>query len=186
MKALTTIFTALATCILVVATTACATKSSGDPVSTNEPSDSLTSPPRSTSQTSQNPFTGIQSCKLLNEALNDFDFPEGERNDTAGPDGCQAQKLDYGVVGFSLQSGGTLADYPNDPSRAHRGNINGRPSIIESEGIGADGACGVAMEVPPQSRAIIEVTLQTGSTDEACDFVKDVGESIEPMLPNGE
>lgn len=186
MKVLTKIFTALAACIILVATTACATKSSGDPVSTSEPSDSLISHSRSTSQTSQNPFTGIQSCKLLNKALDDFDFPEGARDDTAGPNGCQAQKVDYGVVGFSLQSGGTLADYPNDPSHAHRGDINGRSSIIESEGIGAEGACGVAMEVPPQSRAIIEVTLQTGSTDEACDFVKEVGESIEPMLPNGE
>ncbi|SED71499.1 hypothetical protein SAMN04489727_9043 [Amycolatopsis tolypomycina] len=93
------------------------------------------------------------------------------------------KKAGYGVVGLALQPGQSINDIVTAPGKALTGDVNGRPAVQERDALGGTGSCDVSMEVKPKSRATVLVTLQTASTEEACQTANDVSTKVEPLLP---
>jgi hypothetical protein len=125
------------------------------------------------------PFARLNPCQILDQALTGQGYSAAKRSDADAAHNCDAKKTDYGVIGLALQPGQTIVD----PRKAVTGDVNGRPAVQEREALGGTGSCDVSMEVAPNSRATVLVTLQTAGTDEACRLVNDVSTKVEPLLP---
>lgn len=127
------------------------------------------------------PYGHLDSCDLLDKALDDKDFPPGERVDIESDNGCQAHNPDIAAISLNLTTDATLSRWA-DEELAHRGSIHGRTAVQEPEG---DDGCAVAMKVSSQAIASVGATTDV-DTDEACDMVTEVAKKVEPMLPGGE
>ncbi|WP_410636967.1 DUF3558 family protein [Amycolatopsis sp. lyj-346] len=178
---------AVVTVALTLTLTACtsqvggqATPSSQAPGSTAPSTDSATTDP-------DNPFSGVSSCSILNQALAGQGYPKAEPLVANPKQGCRTTKPASGNtpgvdVGLSLNPGRGYKENVGNPSQASEGNVNGRPAVMEREPLNAKGQCDVWLEVKPNSRAF--VLLASGSdTARACQLVEDVAAKVEPLLP---
>jgi hypothetical protein len=125
----------------------------------------------------------MNSCTVLDKALAGQGYPAGVPGDVDAKRSCDTEKSGYGTVSVSLQNGQKTEENVSDPSKASTGDVNGRPSIQIREGIGAKGQCEIRMTVEPDSRALVLVTLRTGTTDEACQASNDIAPRVETQLP---
>lgn len=173
---------------VLIAVGACSDTSGGEPNVAETTKTSLASNSNPSSRAERdagNPFEGMVACDVFDKALDkidDWDFPEGEPDDTAGDNGCGSAIPQKVSVGLTLQPGGTLKDFGDDPSKLYNGDIKGRSAVEKRDGY-ADGSCMLAMSVGANDRALLAVTSNTMSRDEGCDLVEDIARQVEPMLP---
>ncbi|SEP27767.1 hypothetical protein SAMN04489732_105245 [Amycolatopsis saalfeldensis] len=85
-------------------------------------------------------------------------------------------------VGLSLQDGQSYKDNISNPSQASPGTVGPRAAVEEREPVGAKGQCSIAIEVKPNSRALISVSVNS-DTDKACKTAESLAEKLEPLLP---
>jgi|SRR5699024_3913899 len=163
---------------LVVLLVSCSTNKDGSPTATSTTSESRMTDPTSESK----PLASLDSCTLLDKALDGRDFPDGERVDISSENGCQTNKPQVASYSLNLISGATLSQWA-DADNAHKGSINERSAIQEPSEETA--GCAVAMKISSDAIASVGVSRSNGSTDKACDLVTEVAETIEPMLPGG-
>ncbi|SNR68764.1 Protein of unknown function [Haloechinothrix alba] len=128
-------------------------------------------------------FAGVESCDLLDDVLRGEDFPPGEESTAGGENACQSSKSEFAAVGLNLQSDYAYDELSYAPEKIFPGDVNDRPANQVREAIGAEGSCDVSLHVEPNSRAIVSVSLRESDTDEACAFVEELAERLEPMLP---
>lgn len=134
----------------------------------------------------ENPFKGMVACDVFDKALDQMDerdFPDGEYDNSGGENGCRSTIPQDVSTGLTLQPGGTLEDFVDDPTKAYDGDIKGRRAV-EERGEYDDGDCMLAMAVGPNDRAFISVSSGTMSPDEGCDLVEDIARKVEPLLPD--
>jgi hypothetical protein len=165
---------------LSLALSACDSKVGGTPQAADTPPSSA---PATSGGNSSNPFGDRDPCKLLDQVLAGQGYAAAKRSDADAAHNCDTKKTDYGVVGLALQPGQTINQTITDPSKAVTGDVNGRAAVQERDALGGTGSCDVSMEVKPNSRATVLVTLQTASTDEACQLANDISTKVEPLLP---
>ncbi|MEU4251203.1 DUF3558 family protein [Amycolatopsis sp. NPDC026612] len=170
----------MATLALVLS--ACDSKVGGTPQAAGTPSSSPTST-TATGGSSDNPFAGMDPCKLLDQVLAGQGYPAAKRSDADAAHNCDTKKTDYGVIGLALQPGQTINEITTAPGKAVTGDVNGRPAVQERDALGGTGSCDVSMEAKPKSRATVLVTLQTAGTAEACGVANDVSSKVERLLP---
>ncbi|SNR68779.1 Protein of unknown function [Haloechinothrix alba] len=135
--------------------------------------------------TSGDPLDGLEACDLLDDALEGEGFPPGEVETAGGENGCMSSKSGTGTAGLDLQPGYVYDEFVFDKEKLHLGTVNQRHAMQIRDAIGAGGSCNVSMEVRPDSRAVVGVNMRHGDTDEACAFVEELAERLEPMLPGG-
>jgi hypothetical protein len=164
-----------------VALSACSVGGHATPDPSTGISPSSAASPSSSGPT--NPFAGMNSCTVLDKALAGQGYSAGVPGDVDAKRSCDADKAGYGTVSVSLQDGQKPEENIADPSKASTGDVNGRSSIQIRAGIGAKGQCEIRMEVQPDSRALVLVTLRTGTTDEACQASNDIAPNVETQLP---
>jgi|GEM_PF-3169850 len=166
----------------------CSDTSTGTPNTATSVAPSTTShgdPGPSMPSGSDNPFEGMVACDVLDTALDkleDWDFPDGEYDKSGGPNGCGSTIPQKVSVGLTLQPGGTLDDFVDDPTKAYDGDIKGRPAVEERDGY-EKGSCMLAMAVGPNDRAFLSVASADMSRDEGCNLVEDIARKVEPLLP---
>jgi hypothetical protein len=133
------------------------------------------------------PFSGVSSCSILDQALAGQGYPKAEPLVANPKQGCRTTKPASGDtpgvdVGLSLNPGRGYKENVGNPSQASEGQVNGRPAVLEREPENSPGQCDVWLEVKPNSRAF--VLLASGSdTTKACQLVEDVAAKVEPLLP---
>ncbi|WP_409466849.1 DUF3558 family protein [Amycolatopsis sp. GA6-003] len=135
---------------------------------------------------SSNPFAARNQCALLDQILADRGYPKAIPSIADSKRSCMAQKPgdgpDAGVIGLTLQDGQRYTDNIAEPSKAHAGNVNGRPLIEEREPIGSSGSCLIKLAVATNSRALIDVT-NGSDTDVACEAARKLAVKLDPLLP---
>jgi hypothetical protein len=125
----------------------------------------------------------MNPCTVLDQVLAGQGYPAAVPTTADAKRSCVSTKQGYGEIGVLLQGGQTIDENITDPSKASTGDVNGRRAIQIRNGLGGSGACDVKMEVKPNSRALVMVTLRTETTDEACRLVNDVATRVEVLLP---
>ncbi|MBN9745259.1 DUF3558 domain-containing protein [Amycolatopsis sp. A1MSW2902] len=137
---------------------------------------------------SENPFAARNQCALLDQILAGRGFPKATPSVADSQRSCVSKKPgdgpDAGVIGLTLQAGQRYTDNVADPSKAHAGNVNGRPLIEERQPIGSSGSCVIKLAVATNSRALIDVT-NGSDTDVACAAARDLAVKLDPLLPKG-
>lgn len=162
-----------------IALAACSPTTPGTP----EP---VSSSGAASSSNSPSVFGDLKACALMDKALTDQGFAASQPERAGGSNSCSAQKSGYGQVGLSLHDGLGIKDFPNfDPKKMFDGDVNGRKAVQIRDGVRGEGDCMIAMAVGDKNRAFVNAALNTGSTDEACDFAMSVAKKIEPSLPKG-
>ncbi|WP_409466848.1 hypothetical protein [Amycolatopsis sp. GA6-003] len=156
---------------------------------TAAPGQTASSTPSASSPSSGNPFAARNQCTLLDQLLAGQGYPKAIPSVADSKRSCAAQKhgdgLDSTVVGLTLQDGQRYTDNVVNPSKARTGKINGtRPALEEREPLGSSGQCMLKLAVPPNSRAIVDVTSGT-DTDAACKTAQSLAEKLDPLLPKG-
>jgi hypothetical protein len=128
----------------------------------------------------------MKPCATLDQALSGQGYPPSIPTTADSARTCTTKKKvgdDSIRVGLSLHAGQTINENIADPSKASTGTVNDRAAVQERDPIGAKGQCAIGMEVKPNSRALVDVTLGVGTTDQACTDVNDVATKVEPLLP---
>lgn len=169
---------------LALGLTACSSTVGGAATPATTPPASTAAPasPTGTGNPS-NPFINSNPCTILDQALAGEGFPTAAPNIADPEHACSFNKPPYGTVGLLLQAGQTIEENIADPSKARTGHVHERRAIQIRENVGAKGDCMNTIEVKPNSRASIVVTLVSRNTDEACAAVNDASAKIEPLLP---
>jgi hypothetical protein len=165
--------------VILLALSGCASQVTGTPQAGATSAGNTTAATHS----NENPFADLNPCKILDQVLAGQGYSAAKRSDADAAHNCDAKKADYGVIGLALQPGQTIDETVADQSKSTAGDVNGRPAVQERDALGGTGGCDVSMEVKPNSRATVLVTLQTAGTDEACRLVNDVSVKVEPLLP---
>ncbi|MGW7531971.1 hypothetical protein [Amycolatopsis sp. NPDC054798] len=133
-----------------------------------------------------NPFAARNQCALLDQILTGRGYPKAIPSVADSKRSCVTQKPgdgpDAGVVGLTLQDGQRYTDNIANPSKAHSGNVNGRPLIEEREPLGSSGSCVIKLAVATTSRAILDVT-NGSDTDVACKAAESLATKLDPLLP---
>ncbi|WP_297546102.1 hypothetical protein [Amycolatopsis sp.] len=132
------------------------------------------------------PFAGIDLCSLVDQAVAGQGFPAVQPNAdfvASGRRECETKKPEFGTVGIQVQVGATFDKDLPAGSTGRSGHLNGRPFIQATNILGTLDGCDIVMEVKPNSRAIVGVTLSTGTTDDACTYVGQFATKVEPLLP---
>ncbi|MEV6900749.1 DUF3558 family protein [Amycolatopsis sp. NPDC051372] len=167
--------------VAVVATlSACDNTVNGSPTSGATTPSSPTSAPSSSN--GSDPFVGMNPCSLLDQALAGQGYPASAPSTVNSEHSCDTHTSEA-TVGLALESDRTINDGIANPAKAQTGDVNGRPSVLAPENIGAEGDCVVMMEVTHSARATIIVTLTSGNTDQACTSAGNVATKVEPLLP---
>ncbi|MGW4061852.1 DUF3558 family protein [Amycolatopsis sp. NPDC004747] len=178
---------AAVTAALAFALTACTSQVGGQANPSSQAPASTDSSTGSATADTENPFSGVSSCSILDQALAGQGFPKAEPLVANPKEGCRASKPTSGNtpgvdVGLSLNPGRGYKENVGNPSQASEGNVNGRPAVMEREPENSPGQCDVWLEVKPNSRAF--VLLASGSdTAKACQLVEDIAAKVEPLLP---
>lgn len=131
-------------------------------------------------------FGTLKACDLVDKAMDGQGFSPSKPERAGGSNSCSSEKSGYGQAGLTLNEGVGIKDFPNlDPAKIFDGEVNGRPAAKITDGVRDHGDCMVAMAVGDKNRVFVNVALNTGSTDEACDFAMAVAKKVEPSLPKG-
>jgi hypothetical protein len=85
-------------------------------------------------------------------------------------------------VGLLLQDEQSYRDSISNPSQASPGTVGSRAAVEEREPVGAKGQCSIAIEVRPNSRALISVSVNS-DTDKAFKTAEGLADKLEPLLP---
>jgi hypothetical protein len=141
--------------------------------------------PSTTTSSTGNVFAGLKACDVLNKSLEGLGFSQAVTNTAGGNNGCTSHKSGYGVLTLTLQPDLGINDLNGNRNDMHGGQIHGRPSIQQRNGIRSEGDCAIAIEVTKTSRALVNTALTTGTTDEACVFIESIANKVEPQLPKG-
>ncbi|HEV7975541.1 DUF3558 domain-containing protein [Amycolatopsis sp.] len=151
------------------------------------PSDSASSSATSTTPGSApaDVFGSLKACNVLDKALEGQGFPAAVIDRAGGDNGCDTLKSGFGTMSLDLHPNLGIDDLNAAKSKQFPGEVNDRRSIQVRDGIGSRGNCDIALEVTKTSRAIVGVTLTTGTTEEACAFVYSIAKKVEPQLPKG-
>jgi hypothetical protein len=185
MKAMNPFFTprhaivavALATLVTI---TGCSNQTVGKP-SPTAPSAASTN----SNSAPANVFGGLGACDVLNKALKGRGFTPAVVNTAGGDNGCGAEKDHDASAGLTLQPDMGIQNLNADPSKIHDGTLNGRLIAQIKNGVRSKGDCAIAIEVTKTSRAMVVITLSTGTTEEACALVYSIAEKVEPQLHKG-
>jgi hypothetical protein len=172
-----TVLASLATLSLL---TACSSPVGGNPSAASSPPASSSS--STSSSAGSDPFANLSPCTLLDQALKDEGYPAAAPNSGDPRHACEVSKPVYGGVGLQLQAGRNYEDI-GDPSKGRTGDVNGRSAVQVKERLGSKGDCEIFLDVRPNSRAIVLVTLVNRNTDEACTYAGQEATKIEPLLP---
>ncbi|MEU4666517.1 hypothetical protein AB0F91_00790 [Amycolatopsis sp. NPDC023774] len=97
---------------------------------------------------------------------------------------CETEKPGYGSVGLDLQDGQSYDAAFSNTSQLQKGNVRNRQAFLEPAINHGTGGCAVSMEVKPKSRALVVLTLSSGSTDQACLDARKVSEAVDLLLPS--
>jgi len=156
-----------------------------NPTPEGSPSATATSPSNSTSIESTpttETFAEIDSCFILDRAMQGKGFPSGESDDIGSDNGCQTNKPQVASYSLDLITNAGLSQWA-DTAKAHKGSINGRDAVQEpyDDSVG----CAVAMEISSNAIASVGISRSNGTVEEACDRVTEVAETVETMLPDG-
>lgn len=183
---LATIGVSLATLLAVAA---CSNSSVGEP-STAAPTATSSTPDSgatsSANSTPDDPFGDMVACDVFDKALakmDDWDFPSGKYDESGGDNGCRSTIPQKVSAGLTLQPGGTLEDFGDDPTKLYHGDIKGRRAVEERDGY-EEGSCMLVMAVGSNARTLLGVTTSSMSRDEGCDLVEDIARNVEPLLPD--
>lgn len=139
--------------------------------------------PSSSPARSSTPLAGLDPCQTLDKALAGQGFPPSEPSAAYPKQGCIATKPTFGSAGLLLQDGRSYKDNISDPSTTSTGDVNHRAAILERKPVDSVGDCVVDLEVKPKSRAVVGMSLSSGSTDQSCTSVRQLAEAAEPLLP---
>jgi hypothetical protein len=90
------------------------------------------------------PFNGLESCTVLDKALQGQGFPPAAVNTVGGDNGCGTDKVQYGGVTLVLQPNLGIRDLNADKTKQRAGDVHGRPSIVTRNAIGAGRQCDIA------------------------------------------
>ncbi|MFI6031837.1 hypothetical protein [Amycolatopsis magusensis] len=132
---------------------------------------------------SEDVFSGIRACDLLDQAVRGQGFPPGTFSDLSTDNGCKAAKPGV-VVGLALDDVQGIDELKADSPRRYDGDVNGRRSVQVKDTVGDGGACEVGMEVAEEARAVVGVVLGSNRpTDEACVHAGEIALAVEPALP---
>ncbi|MBA0124193.1 DUF3558 family protein [Haloechinothrix sp. YIM 98757] len=131
------------------------------------------------------PFTDLAACDLLDDILDDEDFPPGEKSSAGGKNACQSTKQGFGSVSVNLQAEYQYDEFTYDSDKIFPGEVNQRRAVQIRDALDAGRSCDVSMEIEPDSRAIVGANMRHGDTDDACGFVEELAERLEPLLPEG-
>ena len=175
---------ALAALALTFGLTACTSQVGGQ---ANPSSTASVSTAPESNTTGSNPFSGLDSCALLDQALAGQGFPQAEPTVARSKESCRATKVATvdtpgADVALSLQAGQNYRDNVGNPSQASEGKVNGRPAVEDREPQHSSGQCGVWMEVQPKSRALVLLSAST-DTESACKQTEEIAAKVEPLLP---
>jgi uncharacterized protein DUF3558 len=174
---------AAALAVLAFALTACTSQVGGQAA----PSSPVTGSTAPTGAAQDDPFAGMSSCAILDQALAGQGYPKAEPLVANPKQGCRSSKAASGDtpgvdVGLSLNPGRGYKENVGNPGQASEGKVNGRPAVLEREPENSPGQCDVWLEVKPHSRAF--VLLASGSdTARSCQLVEDIAAKVEPLLP---
>ncbi|MDV6012311.1 DUF3558 domain-containing protein [Haloechinothrix sp. LS1_15] len=126
----------------------------------------------------------LDSCEILDVALEGEGFDPGEPPDVRSDRSCRSRKL--GDVSVTVELGETPFDLLE--GEVYEGTVNGRDARMAINPIegASDGHCGISMKVDESERALVLVTQSNRDTDEACDYAERIAERVEVQLPGGE
>ncbi|MEU0533063.1 DUF3558 family protein [Amycolatopsis tolypomycina] len=169
---------------MALALAACTSQVGGQATPSSQPTGSTAASP---GDATADPFAGVSSCSILDQALAGQGFPKAEPLVANPKQGCRTTKPASGNtpgvdVGLSLNPGRGYKENVGNPSQASEGNVNGRPAVLEREPENSPGQCDVWLEVKPNSRAFVLLASGT-DTARACQLVEDVAAKVEPLLP---
>jgi hypothetical protein len=183
LRARRTFIIAMAGTVAAIAMSGCSSESGGTPTPITQDQNPNKSP--SSTAASGGVFGDLEACNVLDKALDGQGFEAAVVDKAGGDNGCDAEKYMFATVSLDLQPNIGIDELNADPSNLYEGQVNGRSSMQIREGLGSEGNCDIALEVAEDSRAMTGVSLATGSTDEACDFILEVAKKVEPQLPKG-
>ena len=172
---------------LAFALTACTNQVGGQATPSPQATGSTGPGTGSASADPNNPFSGMSSCSILDQALAGQGYPKAEPLVANPKQACRATKPTSGNtpgvdVGLSLNPGRGYKENVGNPSQASEGKVNGRPAVLEREPENSAGQCNVWLEVKPNSRAFVLLASGT-DTAKACQMVEDIAAKVEPLLP---
>lgn len=124
----------------------------------------------------------MNPCSLLDHALVGQGYPASTPSTVNSEHSCDTHTAEA-TIGLALESDRTINDGIANPAKAQTGDVNGRPSVLVPENIGAEGDCVVMMEVAKNARATLIVTLTSGNTGQACKAAESDAAKVEPLLP---
>ena len=147
---------------------------------------SQTSATSSATADPDNPFAGLSSCTVLDQALSGQNMPKAVPGVADPNNTCLASRPTSGdtpglVVGLIFQAVGNYRDNVNNPAKASDGNVNGRPAIEEQEPLKVKGQCAIRFQVR-DSRALLSISFGS-DTAGACEQARDIAAKVEPLLP---
>ncbi|UJW29417.1 DUF3558 family protein [Saccharothrix sp. AJ9571] len=129
-------------------------------------------------------FDDVEECSVLDQALTGQEFPASRKEKTLGGyRGCVTDKPGFGRVNLSLDEKGV------DDIAAHSkdlvdGTYNDRRLVMDKTQLGGgQGDCAIFIDVNSGARVRVGVVLSAGTTDEACGFIEEVMEAVEPHVP---
>ena len=132
------------------------------------------------------PLKNLPPCTTLDQVVSGQGFAAAVPTVADAQHSCRVHKDTQGStagvdISLSLQDGRSYKDNIQNPSQASAGTVGPRAAIEEAEPIGAKGDCDIAIEVKPNSRAIIGVSSE--DTDQACKLAESLADKLEPLLP---
>jgi len=138
----------------------------------------------STAQAESSSLSNLNSCDLLDRAMQGKDFPPGIRDDIGSDNSCQTNKKQEASYSLTILTDAPMEDWPIDPTNSHEGSINKRDAIQEKKE--NPPGCAIAMKVSDDSFVYVMVTRMNGTPSDSCELITNLAEKVEPMLPDGE
>ncbi|MEV0070092.1 hypothetical protein [Amycolatopsis sp. NPDC050768] len=175
------LFTLACLATLTLSLTACDGSVEGNPSPTTSAGQGSSS---ATPPLSDTPLAGMSSCKTLDQAVAGQGFPASTPTLADPEHACESLKAGYGTVGLDLQDGQSYDTSFSNTDQLVSGNVRKRRAFLEPGINHGTGGCGVSMEVKPKSRALVVLTLSSGSTDQSCIGARKVAEAVDLMLPS--
>lgn len=179
--------------MFTVMVAACSSSEGGEPV---PPQESETAPAPSTSAAGATSadqksasLSSIDPCSLLssNELSKYGTFPPGVPNNVGSARGCKYEKDTDSpttdpnrVISVNLRNEQGIDDVQDLGNGINRTEVDGR----EYAQVAASGGCIIVIGVSPTSRVDINTTATEG-TQKRCNIADEVGQIVEPKLPQG-
>jgi hypothetical protein len=120
---------------------------------------------------------------MLDQALAGQGYP-ASTPDTADPEhACDTVKPGYGTLGVNLQDGQSYNSHLGDAKQTQEGHVRNRRAVLSKGILQTSAGCEVSMEVKPNSRAIVDAALSSGTLDQACTDARKLAEEVDLLLP---